>query len=382
MSARAQSAPAMNGASLGWTRGVDPWLLISALILTGLGVIMVYSASSALAGKRYLDSAYFVKHQLAHVAVGFLVMAWLASQDYQRLRKLVWPVLILVFLALVAVLIPGVGHRAGGAARWLRLGFVSVQPAELAKLAMVFFLAHWLSRHQDRIKSLFVVFLPCLAMAGLMIGPILAEPDLGTSVMIMAVTATLLFAAGNRASYLAALGLACAPGLYFLIFKVSYRLDRLTGFLNPWDDPADTGFQIIHSFLAFGSGGLMGAGLGGSKQKLFYLPEPHTDFILSVLGEELGLWGMALTLGLFMVLIWRGVRATLNARDLFGAYLALGATVVVGLQAFVNAAVVMGLLPTKGMTLPFISYGGSSILTNFACLGLMLSVARHQGRPA
>lgn len=382
MSASAQNAPAVNGAHQGWSRGVDPWLLVSALVLTGLGVIMVYSASSALAGKRYLDSAYFVKHQLVHVAVGFAVMAWLATQDYQRLRKLIWPVLILVFLALVAVLIPGVGHRAGGAARWLRLGFVSVQPAELAKLAMVLFLAHWLSRHQDRIKSLFVVFLPCLGVAGLLIGPILAEPDLGTSVMIMALTAVLLFAAGNRVSYLGALALACAPGLYFLIFKVSYRLDRLTGFLNPWDDPADTGFQIIHSFLAFGSGGVMGAGLGGSRQKLFYLPEPHTDFILSVLGEELGLWGMALTLGLFMVLIWRGIRATLSARDLFGAYLALGATVVVGLQAFVNAAVVMGLLPTKGMTLPFISYGGSSILTNFACLGLMLSVARHQGRPA
>jgi cell division protein FtsW len=219
-------------------------------------------------------------------------------------------------------------------------------------------------------------------VAGVLIGPILAEPDLGTSLMIMALTATLLFAAGNRVSYLAGLALACTPGLYLLIFKVSYRLDRLTGFLNPWDDPADTGFQIIHSFLALGSGGLMGSGLGGSKQKLFYLPEPHTDFILSVLGEELGLWGMALTLGLFMVLIWRGVRTTLNARDLFGAYLALGATVMVGLQAFVNAAVVMGLLPTKGLTLPFISYGGSSVLANFACVGLMLSVARHQGRPS
>jgi cell division protein FtsW len=198
MSASAQNAPAVNGAHQGWSRGVDPWLLVSALVLTGLGVIMVYSASSALAGKRYLDSAYFVKHQLVHVAVGFAVMAWLATQDYQRLRKLIWPVLILVFLALVAVLIPGVGHRAGGAARWLRLGFVSVQPAELAKLAMVLFLAHWLSRHQDRIKSLFVVFLPCLGVAGLLIGPILAEPDLGTSVMIMALTAVLLFAADRK----------------------------------------------------------------------------------------------------------------------------------------------------------------------------------------
>jgi cell division protein FtsW len=382
MSADLHSAPATNGAAQNWTRGVDSWLLASVLVLTGLGIIMVYSASSALAGKRYLNSAYFVEHQLAHVAVGFLVMTWLASQDYQRLCRLVWPILILVFLALVAVLIPGIGHRAGGAARWLRLGFFSVQPAELAKLAMILFLARWLSRHQDRIKSLFVVFLPCLAVAGMLIGPILAEPDLGTSLMIIAVTAVMFFAAGNRVSYLAALALACTPGLYFLIFKVSYRLDRLTGFLNPWDDPADTGFQIIHSFLAFGSGGLLGAGLGGSKQKLFYLPEPHTDFILSVLSEELGLWGMVLTLGLFMVLIWRGVRATLSARDLFGAYLALGATLVVGLQAFINAAVVMGMLPTKGMTLPFISYGGSSVLTNFTCVGVILSVARHQGRPA
>lgn len=376
----AQTAGGMSTPRQGWTRGLDPWMLVSALVLTGLGVIMVYSASSALAGKRYLDTAYFAKHQAAAIAVGMFVMGWLAARDYQNLRRWVWPALIAVFVALVAVLIPGVGHRAGGAARWLRLGLFSVQPAELAKLAMVLFLAHWLSSNQVRIKSLFAVFLPCLGMAGLMIAPILAEPDLGTSLMIMALTATLLFVAGNRVSYLVALGLACLPGLYFLVFKVSYRLDRLTSFLNPWNDPADTGFQIIHSFMALGSGGLMGAGLGGSRQKLFYLPEPHTDFILSVLGEELGLWGMALVLGLFMLLIWRGVRTALSARDLFGAYLALGATMVVGLQAFVNAAVVMGLLPTKGLTLPFISYGGSSMLTNFACLGILLSVARHQGR--
>ncbi len=360
----------------------DPWLLVSALALTAFGLVMVYSSSSALASKRYLDSAYFFKHQAFHVVIGLGLMAWLATLDYERLRAWVWPSLGGVALALVLVLIPGIGHRAGGAARWLRLGVISLQPAELAKVALVLFLARHLAEHQHEAKSLLKVLAPCLGIAGLLVLPILAEPDLGMSLTLLSLTMVMLFVAGSRVTYLAVMLAASVPFLYRLVWLVPFRRDRVFAFLNPWEDPAGTGFQIIHSFLALGSGGLLGTGLGGSKQKLFYLPEPHTDFILSVLGEELGLWGLVTVLSLFLVLVWRGVQTALSARDLFGTYLALGSTLIIGLQAFVNAAVVMGMLPTKGLTLPFLSYGGSSIIANFACLGLILSVAGHQGRRA
>jgi cell division protein FtsW len=360
----------------------DPWILVSALALTAFGLVMVYSSSSALASKRYMDSAYFFKHQFFHVVLGLGLMTWLALVDYERYRKWVWPALGGVLLALVLVLIPGVGHRAGGAARWLRLGFVSLQPAELAKVALVLFLARHLAENQPDAKSLLKVMLPCLGVAGVLVLPILAEPDLGMSLTLLSLTMVMLFVAGGRVTYLLVMLAAAVPFLYRFVWLVPFRRDRVFAFLNPWEDPSGTGFQIIHSFLALGSGGLWGTGLGGSKQKLFYLPEPHTDFILSVLGEELGLWGLVTVLSLFLVLVWRGVQTALNARDLFGTYLALGCTMIIGLQAFVNAAVVMGMLPTKGLTLPFLSYGGSSIIANFACLGLLLSVAGHQGRRA
>ncbi len=366
----------------GGIRVSDPWILICALALTGIGLVMVFSASSALAGKRYLDSAYFFKHQLVHLTVGLVVMAAIAINDYSRLRKLAYPMFLVVLIALILVLIPGVGHRAGGAARWLRWGAISMQPAEFAKLALLFYLAYALSEHSDQIKSFTRGFLPPMVMASVLVLPILVEPDLGMSVTLFALAVVMLFVAGTRVIYLGAMALAAAPVLYFLLFKVSWRLERLLGFLQPWEDPLGRGYQIIHSFLALACGGLWGAGLGGSMQKLFYLPEPHTDFIFAVLGEELGLWGVMLVLSLFMLLIWRGVRTSLEARDLFGTYLALGATLIIGLQAFVNAAVVMGMLPTKGLTLPFISYGGSSLVVNFACVGILLSVAGHSRRPA
>jgi len=366
--------------SQGMLKAGDPWIILSALFLTGIGLVMVFSASSALAGKRYLDSAYFFKHQLFHLVMGLVIMTVLAIRDYQRLKALAYPFLLLILATLVITLIPGVGHRAGGAARWLRLGVFSVQPSELAKLALVLFLASYLCERQPQIKSFIRVFLPGLGVAALLTLPVLLQPDLGMSITLIGLAAAMLFVAGTRITYLLALAGGALPILYVLVFKVSYRLDRLTAFLRPWEDPANTGFQIIHSFLAFGSGGLWGTGLGGSRQKLFYLPEPHTDFIFSVLGEELGLWGVLVVLSLFMVLIWRGVRTALDAKDLFGTYLALGATLIIGLQAFVNAAVVMGLLPTKGLTLPFISYGGSSLAVNFACVGILLSVATHRRR--
>jgi cell division protein FtsW len=360
----------------------DPLLLLSALALAGIGLFMVYSASSALAAKRYLDEAYFFKSQLLHVMAGLLVMGLLASLDYRRLERAAYYLLLGVLLPLLLVLLPGVGHEAGGATRWLRIGPLSIQPAEFAKLALVVYLAYSLSVHSDQIKSFSRGLLPHLGVAVVMIIPVLAEPDLGMSVILFALTVAMLFVAGARLVYLLGLLIAAAPLAYMLIVLFPYRFERLLTFWDPWADPNGAGFQIIHSFFALGSGGLTGAGLGASRQKLFYLPEPHTDFVFSVLGEELGLWGVLLVLALFLVLILRGLKVALEARELFGSYLALGATLIIGLQAFINAAVVMGLLPTKGLTLPFISYGGSSLVVNFACVGILLAVAAGHRRQA
>ena len=360
----------------------DHWLLISALLLCAVGLIMVYSASSALAEKRQLGATHFATQQSVHLLVGLLVMTVLAARPYHKLRLLAYPVLLLVLLGLILVLIPGVGHKAGGASRWLRfLGF-SLQPAEFAKGAMLLYLAYSLAEHQNQVHTFWRGLAPHMGVAGLLILPILAEPDLGTSIILFVFTAIMLYVSGARLLHLGGMVLASLPFIYLLVFKVSYRLDRLTSFLHPFDDPQNTGFQIIHSFQALGMGGPLGMGLGASTQKLFYLPEPHTDFILAVLGEELGLWGVVLVLSLYMALIWRGIRVSLEAKDLFGTYLALGATLIIGLGAFVNAGVVMGLLPTKGLTLPFISYGGSSLITNLACVGILLSVAGYRGRQA
>ncbi len=358
----------------------DPWLLLAALALAGVGLVMVYSAGSALAAKRYLDEAYFFKSQLVHVAAGAAAMGVLALIDYRRLHRLAYPLLLGTLAMLILVLIPGVGHEAGGAVRWLRVGGLSLQPAELAKLALVVYLAYSLARHHDQVKSLSHGLLPHLGVTALLIIPVLLEPDLGMSVILFTLACLMLFVAGARLTYLLGLLALAAPLAWVMVVQYPWRFKRILAFLNPWSDAGGAGFQIIHSFYALGSGGLWGAGLGASKQKLFYLPEPHTDFIFSVLGEELGLWGVLLVLGLFLLLIVRGVKIALEARELFGTYLAVGATLIIGLQAFINAGVVMGLLPTKGLTMPFISYGGSSLLVNFSCVGLLLSVAAGSRR--
>ena len=303
----------------------DPTILLCALGLALVGLVMVYSSSSMLAEKRYLDQAYFVKRQMLHLVAGVLVMLTLASVDYLKLKTITYPLWIICLLMLIAVLIPGLGHTAGGATRWMRIGSISLQPSEFSKLALVLFMARYLSEQQHNIKSFSRGLVPILGAAGLMALLVLPQPDLGMAVTLVSLAMILLFVAGTRMSYLLSLIVMGAVGFYILVFHVrDYWKERVLSFLQPWDDPLDTGYHIIHSFLAFGSGGILGNGLGGSHQKLFYLPEPHTDFILSVLGEELGLWGVLMVLVLFMILVYRGVKTALNARDLFGTYLALG----------------------------------------------------------
>ena len=289
--------------------------------------------------------------------------------------KLVYPSLLLSFALLVALKIPGLGMKIGGASRWLRVGGLSFQPSELAKLSLALYLAYSMSRKTTEMSSFLKGFVPHLVVAGMFMGLIVLQPDLGTCIIIAAWLIVLLFVGGVRMTHLLGLALLCAPAVVYLIYKADYRLKRLWAFINPWEDPQGLGFQIIHSFLAFGSGGLFGVGLGNSKQKLFYLPEPHTDFILSIVAEELGLAGMAAVVILFTILIMRGIKVALDAPDLYCTYLALGITSFIALQVIVNMGVVLGLLPTKGLTLPLISYGGSSLLISLVGIGVLLNIS-------
>ncbi len=360
-------------------QGTDHSILLLAVCLTCLGVVMVFSSSSIMAVRSYGDSLYFLKHQSVYALVGFAVMALLMRIDLDVLRKAAWPVLGLCVLLLLAVLVPGVGKKVGGAARWIKVAGLTFQPAEFAKIGLVLFMAHSLARKKDkdRVKSFRGGFLSYMLILGLLIGLLLAQPDLGGALTLSVVAIAMLLVAGTRVRYLASVGLLALPFLYFMVMNVDYRRRRIMAFLNPWEDPGNTGFQIIQSWIAFGSGGAVGKGLGESKQKLFYLPEAHTDFIFSVIGEELGFVGVIVIASMFMLLIVRGLRTALNAPDEFSCFLAFGLTFLIGMQAFVNMAVVLGMVPTKGLALPFLSYGGTSLVTTLAAIGLLLNVSRH-----
>ena len=358
-------------------QGTDHSILLLAVCLTCLGVVMVFSSSSIMAVREYGDSLYFLKRQGIYALLGFALMVLLMNVRLDILRKAAWPVLICCILLLVAVLIPGIGKKVGGAARWLRVAGVTFQPAELAKLGLVLFMAHSLARKQEKVKSFKLGFLPYMLILAVLLGLLLLQPDLGSAITLGVVAAAMLLVAGTRLSYLAGIAVTTLPFLYFLVMTEGYRKRRILAFLNPWDDPGNTGFQIIQSWIAFGSGGALGQGLGESKQKLFFLPEAHTDFIFSVVGEELGFIGVIVIAAMFMLLILRGFRTALNVPDEFSCYLAFGLTLLIGMQAFVNMAVVMGMVPTKGLALPFISYGGTSLVTTLMAIGLLLNVSRN-----
>jgi cell division protein FtsW len=286
----------------------------------------------------------------------------------------IWPALAVVSLALVGALF---GHPVNGASRWIGLGGLGVQPSELAKIVVIFFMAALLERRMDRIDEPTYALLPIGIVLGVVVGLILAEPDLGTSVSVMMIAAVMIFAAGISYQYVAGLFLAALPAIFALVWFSPYRLKRISSFIDPWSDPLGSGFQVIQSLIAVSTGGLFGRGLMGGVQKLFYLPEPHNDFIYSVISEELGLVGATVVLACFCVITWRGLRTAMRAPDRFGAFLALGLTTMVAFQAFFNISVVLGLLPTKGIPLPFVSYGGSSLLINLVGMGILLNVSQH-----
>ncbi|HEU4685432.1 MAG TPA: putative lipid II flippase FtsW [Nitrospira sp.] len=357
---------------------MDHPLLFVTLTLTLVGLVMVFSASAIVAGNRFQDPEFFLKRQIAWLGFGFLLMHVVSRIDYTLWKKLSIPILLSMLVLLVMVLIPGIGIAAKGARRWLRVGPISIQPAEMVKLVAVMYLASYLTKKADRITKFKAGLVPALVVIGVLGGLVLFEPDLGTVVVIGSVAVGMFFLAGARLSHLIGLALCAIPGVLILVLGSSYRRQRLMTFLAPWKDASDAGFQITQSFLAFGSGGPFGVGLGEGKQKLFFLPEAHTDFVLALVGEELGLAGTATVIVLFAMFVWRGFLISARARVPFGKYLGLGITLLIGLQALVNAAVVTGLLPTKGLTLPFVSYGGSSLVVSFLGVGMLLSISRDR----
>jgi cell division protein FtsW len=360
----------------------DHTLLAVTMILALVGLVMVFSASAIVAGNRFQDSGFFLKRQIAWLVFGFLLMHLTSRIDYTVWKTLSIPLLACMLVLLVIVLVPSFGVAAKGARRWLRVGLFSVQPAEMVKLVAVIYLAAYLAKKGDKITLFRDGLLPALIVISLLSGLVLLEPDLGTVVVLGLVTVGMCFLAGARVSHLLALGLCAIPVVLVLVLGSSYRRQRLMTFLAPWKDASDTGFQITQSFLAFGSGGPFGVGLGEGKQKLYFLPEAHTDFVLALVGEELGLIGTATVTLLFAFFVWRGFQIAARARVPFGRYLGMGITLLIGGQALVNAAVVTGLLPTKGLTLPFVSYGGSSLVVSLIGVGILLSISRdrHAGR--
>jgi cell division protein FtsW len=355
----------------------DMWLFGVAVVLLSAGVVMVYSASAIVAADRFHDPYFFLKKQLFWALLGAAAMLAAVRVDYRHLEKLVIPAVIVAGVMLVLVLVPPFGQAINGTRRWIRLGVISFQPAELAKLALVIYLAAFVARRQHQLGDLRRGLLPPLLMAGAFAALVFVQPDLGNCLTLIALTFGLLYLAGAPMRYL---GWALAPAVPLLIIAIyaaPYRLRRMTAFWDPWSDPRGSGFQIIQSWLAFGNGGLLGQGVGGSRQKLFYLPEAHTDFIFAVVGEELGFVGATLFVALFAVLIWRGLRIGLRTSEPFGAYLALGITLLIATQVLVNLGVVTGLLPTKGLPLPFISFGGSALLMTMLSTGVLLNISQH-----
>ena len=347
----------------------------SSAILLSVGVVMIYSASAIYALDRMHDTTYFLKRHLAYLFAGVLLAKWASGVDIERLRKHARLILGAGVALLVLVLVPHVGHAAGGARRWFHFAGFSFQPSEYLKIAILFYMADFLDRKKEMLGDLKRTVFPALGVLGLCAGLILKQPDLGTAASVALVVFILFFAAGFRISTLLGLFLAALPLLAAATLSKPYRRKRLLAFFHPWDDPRGVGFQIIQSFLALGSGGLFGVGLGRSQQKLFYLPESHTDFIFSIIGEELGFVGAACVLLLFIVFIFAGMVIVFHSKNFFSQLLGLGLVSLVGLQAVINIGVSIGALPTKGLSLPFISYGGSALLANMAAVGLLMNIA-------
>jgi cell division protein FtsW len=359
--------------------GGDPWLVLAVAALVGLSIVMVFNISYFYGQDRFGDSLLFFRKHLLSIVLGTIVAILTSRVSSERYRRAAYPLLIIVFVGLVLVLIPGVGVVRGGARRWLHIGPLGFQPSELAKFAVVLFLSTSLVKKGDRVATFQYGIVPHYLVVGLVAGLVLLEPDFGTAALAGTLLVVMLFVGGVPARLLAMPALGVPPALLLMIWRAPYRWARIVAFLNPDSDPLGVNFQLKQSFIAFGSGGLWGVGLGESRQKMFYLPEAHTDFLFSVIGEELGLLGALVVLALFGIVAVRGFRIAIRHPDRFGSLLAFGVTTSLVLQGVVNAGVVLGCLPTKGLALPFLSYGGSAMIVALAQIGVLLALAREAG---
>jgi len=356
--------------------GIDKWLFGSTLLLVVIGVVMVFSASAVMASDRFGSGTYFLTRQLIWAVAGLVAMVLAMNFDYRRWKN---PGIVFTFLGVTMLLLVAVFFldRSHNTHRWIRMGFMSLQPSELAKPALILFMAFFLENRSKSLDDWRHTLLPAVIPPALFAVLIVLQPDLGTSLVCLGITGAILYVAGVRLKYFAYALVAMVPALYFLLFRVGWRRDRIFAFINPWSDPQGRGFHVIQSLIAVGTGGMTGVGLMEGKQKLFYLPEPQTDFIYAVAAEELGLIGSVIIAALFFVLAWRGFRAAARSRDMFGRYLAIGITTMIVLQAFFNISVVLALLPTKGIPLPFISYGGTSLFVMLASVGVLLNITQQ-----
>ncbi|MGQ3686166.1 MAG: putative lipid II flippase FtsW [Candidatus Loosdrechtia sp.] len=357
---------------------MKPWHLIvySVVALLGFSVVTVMSTDKMTFGTS--GSSYqFTKH-LLWIGIGAVVLAIMTRIDYHYLQKLSIPILIISFILLLLVLVPGIGTLANGARRWIRFGsLLGIQPSEFTKLALIIFLANYVSKNYNRMSEFVYGFFIPFAVVILSAGLIILQPDFGTAAFMFMISLIILIVAGTRIIFISFIAMASVPFIHKMLFEVSYRKDRLLSFMDPWKDPSGTGYQIIQSWIALGSGGLTGLGIGGSRQKLFFLPESSSDFIFTIIGEELGFLGVVGVITLFILLLWQGLRIVHTANDIFGFFLGLGITIMFGLQAIINIAAVSGIIPTKGIPLPFISSGGSSLLFSMIGVGILVNIAQQ-----
>jgi len=355
----------------------DILLFLVTITLTGIGILMIYSASAIFAKEHTGDSYYFFKRQICWVSLGLIGLFCTWRLNYHFLQRKSKFLFLLSLFLISLTLIPGLGYKISGATRWLKIGFLTFQPSELVRIAFVIYLTDFIVRKKKELESFFKGFIPSLVFFSIIAIILLKQPHLGMVILLGVVTVSILFVGGVRISHLMSLALISIPILYFLIQSAPYRANRLAVFLNPWVDPEHKGYHIIQSLIALGSGGLYGVGLGESKLKLFYLPQSSTDFIFAVIGEEGGFLLTVIVILLFLIFTFAGIKISLSAADSYGSLLAFGITTLIILQSLLNISVVTGVLPTTGMPLPFISFGGSSLLINMIGVGIILNIAKH-----
>ena len=357
----------------------DSALLITVAAFLLISVVMVYSSSSVVALTNYDDAAYFMKRQVLWIIIGLALMVIAMHTDHRMFcdDRAALGLVIVSLLLLAATFVPVIGREVNGARRWLSLGALTFQPSELAKFTVVVYLSYSIAKKGERIRDFAQGLVPVFVVTGMFIGVVVFQPDFGTAMMLAGVTFIMLFVGGARIAHLSGVLLVFLPVAYFAVVETAYRARRIFAFLDPWSDPKGAGYQIIQSFLAFGSGGIFGRGLGEGRQKLLFLPERHSDFIYAVIGEEVGIIGALVVLVLFCIILWRGVVISLTVKERFSSLLAVGITVLISLQAFINMAVVTGILPTKGTVLPLVSFGGSSLVVTLVAIGVLLNISRE-----